>query len=302
MFISALMFPFRLSAEESDTVRIGRRSGIEIGVSAASAMAVNAAVTELLKGTVHEMRPDRSSNNSFPSRHTSWAFAASTVLSNELYRHSPWWSAGAQTVATAVGLQRVRSRRHYGSDVVAGAVTGILSTELSYWIVGKLFHSKTRMPEYDNDFRPAFSVTTEAVYSLGSDIRTGFGLSLKGEMPFTEKWGATLALRTQSSPVKTSDFIEPLNSYSLEIGAVGHFRLQAECLAVETSVEAGAAAMERIDNYGNDRFGFQADCSAALSWRLTGNFAFRANVGYRLTTIPTAVSALVAGVSSVVLF
>ena len=74
-------------------------------VAAGGAVVINAAVTEGFKHGVHELRPDRTENNSFPSRHTSWAFTASTVLSNELYRYSPWWSLGAQALSSAVGIR-----------------------------------------------------------------------------------------------------------------------------------------------------------------------------------------------------
>ena len=151
-------------ATDADSVFQRDRGVADIVVSAGSSMAVNALVTELLKGAVHEMRPDRSGNNSFPSRHASWAFAASSVISRELYHRSPWWSVGAQTLASAVGLQRIRSRRHYGSDVVWGAAVGVASTEICYWLTGRIFRRHSRVESCHYDFRPAFAATSETVY------------------------------------------------------------------------------------------------------------------------------------------
>ena len=108
-------------------------------VAAGGSVVINAAFTEVMKHTIKEVRPDRSANNSFPSRHTSWAYTASTVLSNELYRYSPWWSMGAHAVASAVGTQRILAKRHWASDVISGAATGIISTELAYFISRKIY-------------------------------------------------------------------------------------------------------------------------------------------------------------------
>jgi len=196
------VLPFGSFGAEPDSIAEPKRKGTEIVSSAATSIAVNAALTELLKGTVHEVRPDRSGNNSFPSRHTSWAFTASSVISRELYRYSPWWSVGAQTLASAVGLQRVRSHRHYGSDVVAGAVLGIFSTEVSYRLMNRIFHTEKQVLSCNNDFRPGIAVASEAVYTLSGAVRTGFGIVVRGQLPVSEQWGAVVSLRTSSAPVK----------------------------------------------------------------------------------------------------
>ena len=89
---------------------------VRIGSSAA----INLALTEALKSSVHEMRPDRHDNHSWPSRHTSWAFTAASVLSHELYDRSAWWVVGSHTVANAVALQRTFSNRHFPKDILGG--------------------------------------------------------------------------------------------------------------------------------------------------------------------------------------
>jgi membrane-associated phospholipid phosphatase len=76
------------------------------------------------KTLIDEERPDKSGNNSFPSNHTSNAFAAATTLN---LRYG--WKAGfpAYGVATLVGYGRVQAKKHYWKDVLAGAVIGSLS-------------------------------------------------------------------------------------------------------------------------------------------------------------------------------
>lgn len=290
-------------AENADTVWYRQVRPLERVVSAASAVTVNMAFTEILKSSVHEMRPDCSSDNSFPSRHSSWAFTASTAISHELYDHSPWWCVGSQALASAVGLQRVMSERHFGSDVIAGAALGIASTELAYWIVGRLFGGRPYGRRYYNDFRPGLSLITEAQYNLDGDMCTGFGSAVRFQLPFTSLWGAVASMRVSSVPVKTSDGrYRPLDAVGATVGMMGHFVLPEDCLALEPVVEAGGAVMTRTGGFGHSRYGFEAGCALGLSWHLTENFAFRGEAGYRLRTLPHAVSAFTAGVSSVAFF
>ncbi|MDE5684189.1 MAG: phosphatase PAP2 family protein [Muribaculaceae bacterium] len=279
------------------------RKPSEIVAVAASSMAVNAAFTELLKGTVHEMRPDKSGDNSFPSRHTSWAFAASSVVSRELYRYSPWWSVGAQTLASAVGLQRIRARRHYGSDVVWGAAVGIASAEMCYWLTGRIFHRNSRPLSCYNNFRPGFAVMSEAVYTSDEEVCTGFGIVFRGQLPVAEHWGAVMSLRTSSAPVKNEGMMaEPFTTYGATAGVMGHFVLPVDCLALEPSAQFGAVRLQRTPGYCAGRTAFEADCDIALSWRLTGRFAVRGCIGYRFLTQPRCVSAFTVGLGSVAYF
>lgn len=97
----------------------------------------------LLKNVVKELRPDKSSYNSFPSGHTTTAF-----LGAELVRHEyGWgWGLGAYAVATSVGVARCCHNRHWPVDVMGGAVIGILCANIGYWTlepVKSLFGIKT---------------------------------------------------------------------------------------------------------------------------------------------------------------
>lgn len=66
------------------------------------------------------------SNSSFPSGHTTVAFAAATVYAME-YRHHPWIPIAAYSFATVVGFSRMVQDKHWPTDVLAGAALGILS-------------------------------------------------------------------------------------------------------------------------------------------------------------------------------
>jgi len=63
---------------------------------------------------------------SFPSGHTTTAFAVAAVFANQ-YRDTKWVPVAAYTLATAAGLSRVYENRHWLSDTFAGAVLGTLA-------------------------------------------------------------------------------------------------------------------------------------------------------------------------------
>lgn len=302
VLVLVLLFPAFARSERTDSLSTGRRAGIT-AVSATSSLLVNAAVTEAVKRTFHELRPDRNGNNSFPSRHTSWVFAASTVISNELYRKSPFWSLGAQALATSIGLQRVMIRRHYGSDVIGGAITGVLSTEVCYLAIGRFFGTGRTLSRSENDFRPCFSVETEALYFADRSVAAGFGIALRGDLPFSRRWGATAIARSWSAPSKTRACgVRPLKAVGLTAGVCGHFRLPCAYLAVESSLQAGGTYIRHTAGYCDSGAGFESDFDLGLNWRLTDSFAIRATAGYRVLTYPKTMTAVTIGVGSVAVF
>lgn len=99
-----------------------------------------------LKPLTHELRPDGSAYNSFPSGHTATAFAAAEWLRMEYWHKSPWIGIAGYAAATTVGVLRVYNNRHWASDVIAGAAIGFLSTRIAYalnpWIEAHIFHKK----------------------------------------------------------------------------------------------------------------------------------------------------------------
>ncbi|HUQ67043.1 MAG TPA: phosphatase PAP2 family protein [Flavitalea sp.] len=64
--------------------------------------------------------------SSFPSGHTTGAFAAATVFAME-YRDRPLVKIIAYGTASLIGLSRITENKHWVSDVLAGAALGLLS-------------------------------------------------------------------------------------------------------------------------------------------------------------------------------
>lgn len=95
--------------------------------------AIQYASTILLKHTIKEERPDGSNFLSFPSSHTSIAFASATFLAEEYKHKFKWMPYAAYTLASGVGVLRMVNNKHYLGDIIAGAGIGILSMKVAYW-------------------------------------------------------------------------------------------------------------------------------------------------------------------------
>lgn len=75
-----------------------------------------------LQFATQRTRPD-GSKHSFPSGHTSGAFALASVA--EIY-YGPWVGVPSFALASLVGVVRLDSNKHFASDVMAGAILGTL--------------------------------------------------------------------------------------------------------------------------------------------------------------------------------
>jgi membrane-associated phospholipid phosphatase len=110
-------------------------------------LACSGALSSLIKYSTGRKRPDSEGDswfgggNSFPSGHTTSAFATARILDHQyLYINEEdttfqkaFKYAGKAAVyglASAVGYQRLNKNQHYLSDVVAGAIIGTLTSNM----------------------------------------------------------------------------------------------------------------------------------------------------------------------------
>ncbi|SFU64175.1 PAP2 superfamily protein [Pustulibacterium marinum] len=91
-----------------------------------------------LKKITHVQRPDGSTYNSFPSGHTATAFLGAEFLYQEYKNESLWYGITGYAIAAGTGYLRVYNKRHWLTDVSAGAGIGILSVKLAYWLYPKI--------------------------------------------------------------------------------------------------------------------------------------------------------------------
>ncbi|MGI6108827.1 MAG: phosphatase PAP2 family protein [Eubacteriaceae bacterium] len=66
---------------------------------------------------------------SFPSGHTLTSFSGATILAIADWRNAFW----AFPLAAGIGFSRMYLYAHYPSDVIAGAVDGLISGAVDYW-------------------------------------------------------------------------------------------------------------------------------------------------------------------------
>jgi hypothetical protein len=74
--------------------------------------------------TFHPFSLSYSTNSSFPSGHTTQAFAVASVIAN--HYDETWVVYSSYTVASLVGVARIYHDAHFASDVLAGALIGTL--------------------------------------------------------------------------------------------------------------------------------------------------------------------------------
>ena len=122
----------------------GESSWKRFVVNGALSCAITTGTTWALKATIDERRPDWTDKRSFPSGHTSIAFAGATILDKEFRQVSPWISVAGYAVATGVAVDRVLRNRHHWQDVTAGAAIGVGGTILGYWLGDKLTGEHSR--------------------------------------------------------------------------------------------------------------------------------------------------------------
>jgi membrane-associated phospholipid phosphatase len=89
-------------------------------VQGVKALVATGLITQGLKFIVREKRPNSESLTSFPSGHTSAAFAMATVLA----RYRPQYRIPAYVIASTIGWSRVEVGAHRWQDVAAGAALG----------------------------------------------------------------------------------------------------------------------------------------------------------------------------------
>jgi membrane-associated phospholipid phosphatase len=129
--------------------RLGKMARVvDLGWHGTEAVLMGEAVTGILKGTLGRARPFVSNDTnpsdwrlasgfsngdrkSFPSGHSTTAFAAASAVTAEVTR---WWPKSVWYVApvmyggaTMVGLSRMYHNRHWASDVALGAAIGTFS-------------------------------------------------------------------------------------------------------------------------------------------------------------------------------
>lgn len=83
---------------------------------------------------VHLLIEKSGLDKSFPSDHTTVAFALATVV----FLHNRKWGIVSYIIALLIGISRIYVGVHYPTDVVGGMIVGIFSGMLVYFVGRRL--------------------------------------------------------------------------------------------------------------------------------------------------------------------
>ena len=123
-----------------------------------TSMLISTAIVYPAKHIIREWRPDSTDNLSFPSGHTTVAFASAHFMFREYKDTKLWLALLGYPVAALTGVYRILNDKHWVGDVVAGAGIGILSTEISYWLFPSISKLTNRIFKRNNTaFMPVWN-------------------------------------------------------------------------------------------------------------------------------------------------
>lgn len=284
-------------AAPTDSIVSKPQKPLQTVTAGVAAIAVNAGLTEALKHSVREWRPNLENDRAFPSRHTSWAFAASTFLSNTFYRRAPWVPLASQALASGLGLQRLHCGAHFGGDVAAGMVLGAGSAVAGQAIADLIFGRKMKIEGAEALLRPALEVRSGVMlpFKRSDGWRSGYFTAVKGSLPFAAHWSATLsagAFAVSRVNGGHTGYVKALEGISLAVGA-SYFLPLTRSLALRAGAGAGGAFVRRWSS----RWAAAASASAGLHWQLTPRFAAAIDCGCNYLSAPSLTSVTVAASS-----
>jgi membrane-associated phospholipid phosphatase len=129
--MGSAIFPIAASASLIAIGRLGHATGVQqFGSDLFRVQAVTGLFTGIMKVAINRTRPN-GGPYSYPSGHTSTAFATAAVIESHF---GPRWGIPAFLAASYVGLSRLQQDKHYISDVAAGAILGsYIGFRLSGW-------------------------------------------------------------------------------------------------------------------------------------------------------------------------
>ena len=303
-----LVLPWAMKAVGEPT-----RSGWgRMATSQALGVVFMAGSVEGLKNVVGETRPDATNNRSFPSGHTAWSFLGATMIERELGWRSPWYTFGGYTFASAMAMQRVVDCRHFPADVAGGAVIGVATGHLGYFIGDKIFGDRQSENGYlafsgEDGNQPFLSLETGMNFSLAKYKSQGYtilrepslNVGLRLGMPFSDDWGASMGVLMRSTPIFFESpmckrtFVAPENAIGAELSPYyrkqlsGRISLNGEVgvgYYRNLSLKSIDRAIETDDDFVNGHVAIGA------AYRLNDEMSVGASLGYEISNVEYTLS------------
>lgn len=206
-------------------------------------------ITTTGKWLVGRTRPDASNTSSFPSGHTTYAFASAAALDAEYGERYPALALAGYGVASGVALSRMSRDRHWATDVITGAGVGMASAYLAYWLMDR-WHSRRReeaplaTPWHGNSpllVQLGYGIGAALPYvPAGGKAKTTLTNSVSVRIPLLQHWGLLAKAEVAHTQlVKANQQPEHLHSYTLMAGASYFYAFPETPWALEGGVELG---------------------------------------------------------------
>ncbi len=295
-----LVFPWVVKAFGQPT-----RSGWgRMATSQAIGVVMMAGCVEGLKCVAGEVRPDATNDRSFPSGHTAWTFLGAAMVGRELGWRSQWYTFGAYTFASAMAMQRVVDCRHFPVDVAGGALIGVVTGHLGYFIGDKIFgdrqmENKHAILSVNDGNQPFFSLETGMGFNLSGLVADDYKISrepsyimgLKYGLPFGGNCGASVGLLMRSTPIFFESatcqrtFVAPENALGVELSPYFRHRLNTR-FSMNAEVACGyyrnfsLKSINRAIEVGEDFV--NAHIAVGSTYRLNNNMSVGASLGYEI--------------------
>ncbi|REC46312.1 phosphatase PAP2 family protein [Chryseobacterium pennipullorum] len=258
----------------------GRNNLGRTTLSYATSLAIMGILVNSIKYTAKVERPDGSKNNSFPSGHTAMAFTNASFLHKEYGMVNPGYSIAGYGTAALTGLGRNLNNRHWLPDVLAGAGIGIISTELGYFFIDKIYKNKgdnlSLLSRVQGNDYPSF-LALKMGTALGttnflkeSDLddkkQVGFEGGLEGAYFFSKKWGVGGDISFSSFPIK------PLKASLEDDEEFGDYEIVTQSLGF-----LGAGAGPYFSHEFSDRWQLTVKATAGYSATAGGKVFIKSN-------------------------
>ncbi|MBP3774855.1 MAG: phosphatase PAP2 family protein [Bacteroidaceae bacterium] len=270
--------------------------------SQAAGGALAFAASNVIKNWASVTRPDGSSHHSFPSGHTTLAFASAAMLEEEYGHLSPFVSLGGYACASATAFLRINNNRHWLADVAEGFSIGTAAARAGY-LLGDLFFRDRGTELEDVPFlyrnaqsRPSYVGYYSAArlmpghYSLGQGrqlaLKTGFATGAEAAWFPHRRLGAMMRLGVSHFFPLIDDcaqsfalqYLDAQLGPSLSWPMGRRWRTEAHALAGSHWLYGGKGRLHarsvRMDRLYSGSVGLSLDCRTKrnLSTRMTADY------------------------------
>lgn len=192
----------------------------------AGSMFITGIFVNSLKYSTKVMRPDGSTANSWPSGHAATAFTNAAFLDKEYGLVNPAYSISGYGMAIMTSIGRSMNNRHWSPDILAGAGFGILSTNLAYFFIDKIYGNEgdnlSILSRFEGNENPSFlavklgaSFNSNNVLDFhqnGPETKVGWEAGFEGAYFFSKSMGIGGEFTVSGYPLSSNNKLDLQNT------------------------------------------------------------------------------------------